>query len=917
LNVYVMHFDEVDRTNLPEVGGKGANLGEMTRAGFPVPPGFCITTSGYRDFISESGEMDELLDLLDRLRPDPPDEISRLGKRIRDHLLTVPMPRTIKSSIIDAWKVVGEEQAYAVRSSATAEDLPTASFAGQQETYLNVKGADQLLQAVRKCWISLFTDRAILYRMKNGFGHRSVYLSIVVQQMVYPDVSGLMFTADPVTGHRNIISIDASFGLGEALVSGIVSADSYQVLKGRIVKKQIAEKKKAIYPAAEGGTKIKELAPELQNKQALSDDKILDLARLGQRIEKHYCPEHGLEQLPERGIERLPGWGTEQCLEQDIEWCLAGDTFYILQSRPITSLYPVPDVHDNKLHIFFSFAHLQMMMDAMKPMGISIFQGVFPFGKDPASFPNSVIVEAGDRLFFDVTLLLYSKFLRKYFTWKITILDELMGNALEKIVTSEAFQQEAEANKGAAKQLFRLFKPMLPLYLKGVPIIINNLFFLDPSGIIERATVSPEQTINRYRDSIMQVSGVERINRVRESMGNLLQDLNDSMMYVPLPFIVLPAASRLTRRWLGEDLDVDTLSKSPPGNVTGEMGLMIGDLADTVRRYPEVEHYLERAEDGTFYQGLSKVKGGDAFEIELNRFMELYGMRCPGEIDISNLRWREAPTLLVPSIINHMKSNAPGEHRERFSQGQKEAQEYVQKLLERIRNTPAGRLKTGFMARLLSIYRNSAGLREFPKYLIVRFFDIYRQAILAEAQSLHEREILEREEDVFYLHLDELSALLENRSGEDVRCLIDFRKRAHEQYQKMTPPRVVTSEGEVITGARSDVEAPKGALIGTPVSAGVAEGYVKVVLKPEEAKLNKGDILVAPFTDPGWTPLFYSAQALVVEIGGMMTHGSVIAREYGIPAVVGIENVTKILKDGQYVRVDGTRGFVQVLERDL
>jgi len=344
------------------------------------------------------------------------------------------------------------------------------------------------------------------------------------------------------------------------------------------------------------------------------------------------------------------------------------------------------------------------------------------------------------------------------------------------------------------------------------------------------------------------------------------------------------------------------------------MGLMIGNLADTARKYPEVIDYLERAEDRTFYQGLSKVKGGDIFRTELDRFMELYGMRCPGEIDISNIRWWEAPTLLVPSIINHIKSNAPGEHRDRFRQGRKEAQEAIQKLLDGIGNTPAGNFKARLMSRLLFIYRNSTGLREFPKYVIVRFFDIYRQAILAEARVLHQRGILEREEDVFYLYLDELVALLDKRFNEDLKELIESRKRAYEQYQKMTPPRVMTSEGEVITGVRSDVEAPKGALIGTPVSAGVAEGYVKVILKPEAAKLNKGDILVAPFTDPGWTPLFYSVEALVVEIGGMMTHGSVIAREYGIPAVVGIENATKILKDGQYVRVDGTRGFVQILK---
>lgn len=890
MSVYVMHFNEVDRTNLSEVGGKGANLGEMVKAGFPVPSGFCITTSAYRDFIAASSEMDRFFDLLDQLKPDQPEEIIKLGKLIRDHLLTIPISQTIKLSILDAWKVLGEERAYAVRSSATAEDLPTASFAGQQETYLNVKGIDQLLQAVRKCWSSLFTDRAIIYRIKNGFGHRSVYLSVVVQQMIFPEVSGLMFTVDPVTGHRNIISIDASFGLGEALVSGIVSADSYQVLKGKIIKKQIAEKKIAIYPVTEGGTITRELAPELQKKQALTDDKILELAQFGQEIEKHYCSE------------------------QDVEWCLAGDKFYILQSRPITSLYPIPKVYDNKLHVFLSVAHLQMMTNAMRPMGISIFRGIFPFGKDSVSFPNPVITEAGDRLFFDVTTLLYNKTFRRYFIWRIAIVDELMRDALVKIVSSKIFQQEAKANKDTTKQVFQLFKPMLPLYLKGIPVIVNNLLFLDPSGIIERATAPLEHIIDKYRHSIMQVSGPERIKRVQESMGKLLQELNGSMMYVLLSFIALPIASRLTRLWLGEDLDVDTLSKSSPGNVTGEMGLMIGDLADTARKYPEVIAYLERAEDRTFYQGLSKVKGGDTFRAELDRFMELYGMRCPGEIDISNIRWWESPTLLVPSIINHIKSNAPGEHRDRFRQGRKEAQEAIQKLLDRIGNTPAGNFKARLMSRLLFIYRNSIGLREFPKYVIVRIFDIYRQAILAEARALRLKGILEREEDVFYLYLDELVALLENRLREDLKQLIDFRKRAYEQYQKMTPPRVMTSEGEVITGVGSDVEAPKGALIGTPVSAGVAEGYVKVILKPEAAKLNKGDILVAPFTDPGWTPLFYSVEALVVEIGGMMTHGSVIAREYGIPAVVGIENATKILKDGQYVRVDGTRGFVQVLK---
>lgn len=883
---YVLHFNEIDRTRLPDVGGKGANLGELSRAGFPVPRGFCITTRAYREFIAASPEMDRLLDSLDRLQPDQLDKISKLGKQVRDHLQTLPVPAGVQAAIVGAWKKTGEEKAYAVRSSATAEDLPTASFAGQHETFLNVKGQDQLLQAMQKCWISLFTDRAVTYRARNGFGHRLVSLPVVVQQMIFPDVSGIMFTADPLSGRRGIVSIDAGFGLGEALVSGIVSADLYQVRKGRIIKKQIGEKKMAIYAKPGGGTVTVELPPELQSQAALSDDKILELAGLGQRIEKYYGSE------------------------QDIEWCLAGNNFFVMQSRPITSLYPVPKVNDGKFHVFYSFAHVQMMTEAMKPLAISTWQAMFPLGKGPHSH---ILLEAGGRFFFDTTVFLYWKPVRRYLSWSINIFDDLMGDALSKVMASEDFREGAGAYRRAGRLMFRLFRPILPVYVKMIPSLIKNIFFRIPLRSFERAMVSMEQALRYCERRITQLSGTERIKGIKENMSRAIYLLSDSLSYAPLGFIALLVAGRLAKRWLGEDLDIDTLNKSLPGNVTSEMGLMIGDLADVARQYPEVADYLEKAGDDTFSQGLARVKGGEEFKTKLDRFMELYGMRCPGEIDISNVRWREAPTLIVPAILSHMKSNGPGEHREKFRRGQEEAEEYVQNILARTGKTFGGALKTRLLSRFISLYRNTAGLREFPKYALVRLLGMYRQAILEVAQSLREKKIIQKEEDVFYLSLDELADLVENRFAADTGALIRSRRQAFEQYQRLTPPRVITSEGEVFTGARSGVQAPEGALVGTPVSAGVAEGYVRVVFRPEEAKLDKGDILVAPFTDPGWTPLFHSARALVVEVGGMMTHGSVIAREYGIPAVVGIDNVTGILKDGQYVRVDGNRGFVQVL----
>lgn len=242
MNSYVLFFDEVDRSHIQYVGGKGANLGELCKAGFPVPEGFCITTRAYQDFIATS-KKDLYFDELDQLNPDDLDRLRDLGQRIRNHLTQLEIPDPLKSPITEAWQSTGTQYTYAVRSSATAEDLPTASFAGQQDTYLNIKGEEELLEHIRKCWASLFTDRAISYRMKNGYDHRQVYLSVVVQRMVDPEVSGIMFTADPLNGNRNVVSVDASFGLGEAIVSGMVSGDLYKVKEGRVIEKTYQPRK--------------------------------------------------------------------------------------------------------------------------------------------------------------------------------------------------------------------------------------------------------------------------------------------------------------------------------------------------------------------------------------------------------------------------------------------------------------------------------------------------------------------------------------------------------------------------------------------------------------------------------------------------------------------------------------------------
>ena len=319
MSMYTLSFYEIGSEDLPKVGGKGANLGELSRAGFNVPSGFCITTDAFYAFMTETEEA--IYDQLDSLKDNNLEQLRQLGESVRNHLAELPLPKEVEKAVLEAWRELGDGYAYAVRSSATAEDLPYASFAGQQDTYLNVRGQKHLLRRVKDCFISLFTDRAILYRVQNRFDHRQVALSVIVQRMVQPEVAGIMFTADPISNDRNIISIDASFGLGEALVSGLVSADLYQVDKQQdsIIKKQITNKKLAIRSLPGGGTKQVALEETERQQQALEDSDILELARVGEKIEAHYGSP------------------------QDIEWALVDDSLFITQSRPITSLFPVPE----------------------------------------------------------------------------------------------------------------------------------------------------------------------------------------------------------------------------------------------------------------------------------------------------------------------------------------------------------------------------------------------------------------------------------------------------------------------------------------------------------------------------------------------------------------------------------------------
>lgn len=852
-------------------GGKGANLGELSGiGGIRVPEGFCVTTEAYKKITENNQELNSLLDELTHYKTNERESINEISAKIRMLIEGIPIPKDLAEEIAIYLTKLGKKTAFAVRSSATAEDLPTASFAGQQDTYLNLTGKEAILQHISKCWASLFTARAVIYRLQNGFHHRKVYLAVVVQKMIFPHAAGILFTADPITSNRKVVSIDASFGLGEALVSGLVNADNYKVRNDQVIDKKISTKKLAMYALKDGGTKAQELEPAQQTRQALTDEQILQLARMGRKIEEHFGSP------------------------QDIEWCLLDDTFYIVQSRPITTLYPIPVANDEENHVYISVGHQQMMTDPIKPLGLSFY----------LLMTRAPMYTAGGRLFVDITNNLASPAGSKAIIAVVGKSEPLIKDALMTILERKDFIKPAEEDQKV---------PGTGNGNKSVsPLDTQTQIENDPAIVAEFIKRS-ETSIAVLKQNIQTKSGAALFDFIVEDIQELKRIVFDPQGF-SLIMAAMNASSWINEKmmeWLGEKNVADAISQSVPHNITSEMGLALLDIADVIRPYPEIIDYLQQVRDDNFLEELVTFNGGQKIRDAIYAFLNKYGMRCSGEIDITKTRWSEKPTTLLPIILNNIKNFEPDASTRKFEQGLQVALKKEQELLDRLKQLPDGEQKAKETKRMIDLIRNFSGYREYPKYSIVSRYFVYKQALLKEAAQLLQARVIHEIEDIYYLDFEELRAIVRTQKLD--YQLISTRKDAYQLYEKLTPPRVITSDGEIIAGKYNREDLPAEAIVGLAVSSGVIEGRARVIFNMEDADLENGDILVTPFTDPSWTPLFVAIKGLVTEVGGLMTHGAVIAREYGLPAVVGVENATRLIRDGQRIRVNGTDGFVEIL----
>lgn len=888
MKTYTSSFENISSQDLSLVGGKGANLGEMTKAGFPIPPGFCVTTQAYQAFIKPCSV--EVYKVLEGLDPTNLNKIRTAGSKVRKRMAQHTLPVSVVKAIKAEWRKFGVSHAYAVRSSATAEDLPSASFAGQQDTYLNVIGEKELMKQVKNCFISLFTDRAILYRIQNNFPHHLVALSVVIQRMVMPQVSGILFTADPISEHRGICSIDASFGLGEALVSGLVSADLFKVKKnsGEILSREIAIKKIAILPLKGGGTKTVDLPPNQQTKPALTDIQILALTNIGSRIERHYDKP------------------------QDIEWAIEDGKILITQSRPITSLYPRPDIdpNDDSLHIFISLSHFQVMTDPMPPLAISIWKYFPPAGlNEHGEF--RALQGVGSRLYCDVSPLLRHPIAGKIFIKVMAVADTITQAAVKEIVARPEFK-----TKGEVLKLRNYLPSMLPI-ISQIPM---NLFYEKTIGATKDANEIITNYVSQSKVNIFQQNRTPD-EKLSQALNALNRGLSTAAKWAPKLMAGL-ISQKLLRSLAGDKNTelVDDIERGLIGNVVTDMNLAIGDLSDLARQSPALSKTISGTTKSveTRLRTAQKIKGGKEFLTAWHLFLDKYGTRCPSEIDASRPRWNEDPAPLMHMIVSMMSQERIGGHRLHYQSLTQNSHAAALELPNHIDGWNAW-FKRPLVKRLINVARDMGALREHHKFMMIQILAQLKTVLVEISERFEKDGTLKNADDIWFLNIPEIRQILRRKFPSDTQIdeLIKQRREEFVHDAKRKPPRVITSKGEIVRPKITLEGAPKGALIGSPVSAGIYEGIAKVISDPSVETLVPGEILVAPFTDPGWTPLFVNAAALVTEVGGLMTHGSVVAREYGIPAVVGVLDATQKIKTGDTIRVDGAAGFVEIIKTKI
>lgn len=890
---FVRSLKEIGKEDLPLAGGKGANLGEMIKAGLPVPEGFVLLVNSYNRFVEKNDLGKSIETLLTKFEDVHPEAIKEAVAEIQALIVGAEIPADIKEEINQIYEVIGESQV-AVRSSATAEDLPGASFAGQYSTFLNIMGKTELYAAIKKCWASLWNERAVSYRAKQGIVNKGLAHGVVVQKLINSEKSGILFTANPVNGRRDEISLNSSWGLGEAIVGGEVDPDQWIInkKKGEVISEYIATKE-VMTIRKEQGIMLVDVEQKKRKQPTLNDGERRELLGLAKKVEKHYG------------------------FPQDIEWAFENGKFYMVQTRPITTLYPMPQPEDTgeELRIYMNLMMWRQGMSApITPMGVEFFitavKNVLISSKHRQT--SRLLKSAGGRIFVDMTELL-----------KIDqVLSRLQDNKIPALfdtepITFKVLSQVAERN---LTELKKQKKPFISLLLG----VINNMGFgiikikilarrrelygkIFPRKAVHKATEFGLNQIAALKERRKQTQTVkEKLAFVEREASTVFFDIGYGMIFWLFPpLTALPRAVKIISKHINtnstngskdicsplkssaEIPDLEKVKRAVYNSVTTEMGMELLKIAGKLDRAgdePSTDHP------------------------EIRNFLLKYGHRGIEEIDIGLPRWNEDASYVVDLIRSYIEQKAYQEGIERFHRDRVEAERAISNITSRLREEGAYR-DAKKVNKLLKMHRELFGYRELPKSILVQGIGILREVLVEIGEELKDQGRIDDKMDIFFVTPKDI------RSGLKLQKIVTKNQDEYQRELNRTPvPRVITSTGETVY-ASNEVESD-GAYRGIPASPGVCEGPVKILKRPEEgSKLNQGEILVTASTNPAWTPLFLRIGGLIMETGAPMSHGPVVAREYGIPAIIGVKDATVNLLDGQIVRMNGETGSVEVLSK--
>ena len=836
----ILWFNEVSKKDIAAAGGKGANLGEMTRSGFPVPPGFCIDTQAYREHIRQL-EIASLIEALSSsIHNESFKELDEISGRIRKRVEEAQMTGRTGQAIRDAYRKLaglGSPQV-SVRSSATAEDLPDASFAGQQETYLSVCGEEQVLHYVKRCWASLWTPRSVAYRRKNGFRHEQVALCVVVQSMVQSEKSGVLFTVNPLTGNAGEMMVNASYGLGESIVSGRVTPDTFLISKTGplVLERRLGSKETQIVTGSGGLTEETEVAEELQNSFCLKEKELRELLNLGLRVEGHYGRP------------------------QDIEWAIAEGELYLLQTRPITAAPVQSTVKTKKM----SRAR-QKILDNFKE---HIPDAPYPLDYEPLLAlnrqKNAVFREMG--------------------------------------VSMPAERKMIRMDEHGILSLGRLL-PHPNIRILYAPVTIRRMQEPGRSAAAKGAQNRLLEELRSLEDT--NTAGLDNrmlAEYIRQTVDTAMQWIHLRFRVYVFPMVFLGASLKRMIRKAKLDESVNQYDfLAGLDYKTAEIEHALYKLAEQADNDPAVRRLLLEKPAEEALPLLEKMPENRAFHASLTGFLSDYGARTvKAYTPFSAEAWSERPELLLNTLAAILKAGNIRRSIEQQESGRIKYAELKDKAKAGLSAAKGNRLET-----LLERFRSAHLGREELVYRMEQCYVAARRGMGEAARRLHEEGLLTRPEDIRYLMLSELyQALLGTADAGALGKQLADRKKHRRQAEELWDASPAESAD---TGGG---EATARGLSGSP---GTAKGAVRIIHSPDEfARLQKGEVLVCRFTDPAWTPLFSVACAVVCDTGGPLSHAAIVAREYGMPAVLGAKNATVMLKDGDMAVVDGSKGIVRI-----